>query len=157
MLSNFGSLRELLLCYPLPHDPWPVPEWKQMYHEVWRIERDFFYDPHFHGLNLEEAEKEFAPYLDNMASRADLTYLFREMLSYMSVGHVFVGGGAQPDNPKVRFDQPIVSLVSLCRCFSLPMCFNQGFSPALALAASFSLTAWVTNSRNGIPCSAAAS
>jgi tricorn protease len=28
----------------------PRAEWKQMYHEVWRIQRDFFYDPSFHGL-----------------------------------------------------------------------------------------------------------
>jgi len=27
----------------------PKAEWRQMYHEVWRIQRSFFYDPHFHG------------------------------------------------------------------------------------------------------------
>ena len=40
----------------------PREEWKQMYHEVWRIERDFFYDPHFHGLDLRTAEKFYAPF-----------------------------------------------------------------------------------------------
>lgn len=80
----------------------PRAEWKQMYHEVWRIERDFFYDPHAHGLDLSAAEKAFEPYLDNVTSRDDLTYLFREMLSYMSVGHMFVNGGTQPDVPKVQ-------------------------------------------------------
>jgi len=80
----------------------PRAEWKQIYHEIWRIERDFFYDPHHHGLDLEQAEKTFAPFLDNVASRNDLTYLFREMLSYMSVGHMFVGGGTQPDIPKIK-------------------------------------------------------
>ena len=79
----------------------PREEWKQIYHEVWRIERDFFYDPHFHGLDLQQAEKAFAPYLDNVASREDLNYLFREMLSYMSVGHMFVGGGTQPQTLRV--------------------------------------------------------
>ncbi|HEY2588811.1 MAG TPA: PDZ domain-containing protein [Tepidisphaeraceae bacterium] len=79
----------------------PAAEWRQMYHEVWRIERDFFYDPHFHGLNLPEAESAFAPYLDRITSRNDLNYLFREMLSYMSVGHMFVNGGKLPDVPKV--------------------------------------------------------
>ncbi|MBV8549844.1 MAG: PD40 domain-containing protein, partial [Acidobacteriaceae bacterium] len=38
----------------------PCAEWKQMYHEVWRIERDFFYDPHFHGLDLTAAETFYA-------------------------------------------------------------------------------------------------
>lgn len=75
----------------------PPAEWRQMYHEVWRIERDFFYDPHFHGLNLQGAETDFAPYLDRITSRNDLNYLFREMLSYMSVGHMFVGGGTEPE------------------------------------------------------------
>ncbi len=38
-----------------------------MYHEVWRIERDFFYDPHYHGLDLAKAEKKYEPYLDGLA------------------------------------------------------------------------------------------
>jgi tricorn protease len=75
----------------------PPAEWKQMYHEVWRIERDFFYDPHFHGLDLAKAEYAFSPYLARITGRNDLNYLFREMLSYMSVGHMFVGGGTQPE------------------------------------------------------------
>ena len=33
----------------------PRAEWKQMYHEVWRIERDFLYDPGCHGLDLTAA------------------------------------------------------------------------------------------------------
>ena len=80
----------------------PPAEWRQMYREVWRIERDFFYDPHYHGLNLAAAEREFTPYLDRVASRDDLNALFREMLSYMSVGHMFVRGGAEPDMTKVQ-------------------------------------------------------
>ncbi len=80
----------------------PRAEWKQMYHEVWRIERDFFYDPHYHGLNLDVAEKTFAPYVNDVMSRDDLNYLFAEMLSYMSVGHMFVRGGEQPDDPHVQ-------------------------------------------------------
>jgi tricorn protease len=79
----------------------PREEWNQMYHEVWRIERDFFYDPHYHGLDLAAAEKEFAAFLPAIASRDDLSFLFREMLSYMSVGHMFVFGGTEPETPHV--------------------------------------------------------
>jgi tricorn protease len=74
----------------------PPAEWKQMYHEVWRIERDFFYDPHYHGLDLAAAERRFEPYLAGVSSRDDLNFLFREMLSYLSVGHMFVSGGDEP-------------------------------------------------------------
>ncbi len=79
----------------------PREEWRQMYREVWRIERDFFCDPHFHGLDLNAAEKTFAPYLNGIASRNDLSFLFRRMLSYMSVGHMFVRGGTEPEVKKV--------------------------------------------------------
>ncbi len=75
----------------------PLTEWRQMYREVWRIERDFFYDPHHHGLDLQAAEKKYAPYLEGVASRQDLNYLFEEMLGELTCGHVFVGGGDQPE------------------------------------------------------------
>jgi tricorn protease len=80
----------------------PPAEWRQMYHEVWRIERDFFYDPHYHGLDLHAAEKRFEPYLAGVTSRSDLNFLFREMLSYLSVGHMFVSGGTQPAMPHIN-------------------------------------------------------
>ncbi len=80
----------------------PRGEWKQMYTEVWRIERDFFYDPHFHGLNLKEAEDFYRPWLQGLSSRSDLNYLFEEMLGNINVGHMFIRGGTQPDVPKIK-------------------------------------------------------
>ena len=47
----------------------PVQEWKQMYHEAWRTERDWFYDRNLHGLDLKAAEKKYEPYLRNVAAR----------------------------------------------------------------------------------------
>ena len=76
----------------------PLSEWKQMYHEVWRIERDFFYDPGHHGLDLKAAEKKYLPYLEGIASRRDLTYLFDEMLGELTCGHIFISrGGYAPE------------------------------------------------------------
>jgi len=82
---------------------WVVPrlEWKQMYNEVWRIERDFFYASNYHGLNLDKAEAEYAKYLPGLASREDLNFLFNQMLSDLNVGHMFVRGGAIPTVPPV--------------------------------------------------------
>ena len=79
----------------------PRAEWRQMYHEVWRIERDFLYDPHAHGLDLAAAEKFYATFLENVSSRDDLNYLFTEMLGNLTLGHVFIGGGDRPQPPKV--------------------------------------------------------
>jgi tricorn protease len=75
----------------------PAAEWKQMFHEAWRIERDFFYDPHYHGLDLGAAEERYGAYLSGLASRDDLNYLFTEMLGNITVGHMFLGGGDRPE------------------------------------------------------------
>ncbi len=74
----------------------PKEEWAQMYHETWRIERDFFYDKHYGGLNIAQAERRFAEFLPGLGSRDDLTFLTHQMLSYLSTGHMWVGGGTQP-------------------------------------------------------------
>jgi tricorn protease len=92
---------------PLKLDGWevyvePRAMWKQIYNETWRIERDFFYDPHYHGLDLAKAKKKYEPYLDAIASRRELTYLFEECLGELTVGHMFIGGGERPEPKKVR-------------------------------------------------------
>jgi len=80
----------------------PRAEWKHMYYQVWRDERDFLYDPGLHGLNLEAARKKYEPFLDSISSRADLNYLFEEMLGDITIGHMFVGGGDMPEPKHVR-------------------------------------------------------
>ena len=70
----------------------PRAEWKQMYRETWHIERDFFYDPHLHGLDLAKVEAKYQPYLDGLASREEFTYLCDEMLGEIQVGHMFING-----------------------------------------------------------------
>ena len=71
----------------------PREEWAQMYREAWRVQRDFFYDPTFHGVNIKMMEERYKPHLKNVATRADLNYLFREMLGNLTVGHHNAGGG----------------------------------------------------------------
>jgi tricorn protease len=75
----------------------PRAEWKQMYEEAWRIQRDFMYDPTLHGLDYEATKKKYEPWLKAVGHRADLNYLFDEMLNNISVGHHFVRGGEVPN------------------------------------------------------------
>jgi tricorn protease len=79
----------------------PREEWKEMYYDAWRIERAFYPDPRYHGLDIDAAEKEFAAYLPGIASRSELNFLFREMFSYLTVGHMFVRGGYEPKQPAI--------------------------------------------------------
>ena len=80
----------------------PTEEWKQMYREAWRVERDWFYDRNLHGLDVKAAEKKYEPYLRNVSSREDLTYLFQEMLGNMTVSHMGTGGGDTPEVKRVQ-------------------------------------------------------
>ncbi len=75
----------------------PREEWMQMYREAWRIQRDFFYDPGFHGLDLKALEARYMPFAENIASRDDLNTLFREMLGNLTIGHHNTGGGDSPN------------------------------------------------------------
>jgi tricorn protease len=79
----------------------PRAEWDQMYNEVWRIQRDFIYDPALHGLDLKAAEEKYRPYLAGLAHRADLNYLFTEMLGELTIGHMFIAGGDIPQAKSV--------------------------------------------------------
>jgi tricorn protease len=69
----------------------PHAEWREMYHEAFRLQRAFFYDPSYHGLDLAAAEKYYARWVDGLGSRADLDYLFGEIFGNLTVGHLFVG------------------------------------------------------------------
>ncbi len=79
----------------------PKAEWQQMYRETWRIERDFFYAPNYHGLDLKATEKKYEPYVQALVHRSDLNYLFQEMLGELTVGHLYVQGGDIPDPKRV--------------------------------------------------------
>ena len=80
----------------------PRAEWRQMYHEAFRLQRAFFYDPGYHGLDLAATEKSYAKWVDGLASRADLDYLFQEVFGNLTVGHLYVGGppGTPPGAPR---------------------------------------------------------
>ena len=79
----------------------PKAEWAQMYREVWRIQRAFFYDPGFHGVDTVAEEKRLQPYADAVLARSDLNYVFQEMLTGFSVGHLRGSGGAIPSARRV--------------------------------------------------------
>jgi tricorn protease len=76
----------------------PRSAWKQMYRETWRLQRDFLYDPHTHGLDIAKIEAKYQPYLEGLASRDEFSYLCVEMLGEVQVGHMFVSGPRSPSN-----------------------------------------------------------
>ena len=75
----------------------PRAEWQQMFREMGRIERDWFYDPNLHGANLKSLMATYEPYVDNVTSRPDLNYIFADMLGEITAQHIYVFGGIRPD------------------------------------------------------------
>lgn len=71
----------------------PSQEWRQIFEEAWRINRDFFYDPGFHGADWKAMREKYAPFLPHLTTRQDLNRLIQWMCSELSVGHHRVGGG----------------------------------------------------------------
>ncbi len=74
-----------------------MEEWKQMFEETWRYERDYFYDPNMHGRDWNVVYQRYAPLVPFIKHRADLTYLLDQVNGELSVGHSFVGGGDYPE------------------------------------------------------------
>jgi tricorn protease len=75
-------------------------EWKQIFEEAWRYEKDYFYDPALHGRNWDEVYAKYSPLIPFVRHRADLNYVLDQMNGELSVGHSFVGGGDYPDTDK---------------------------------------------------------
>jgi tricorn protease len=75
----------------------PRAEWKQMFNEVWRQERDYFFEQSMNGVNWEQEREKYAQLLPYVADRYDLTYLLGEMVGELSNSHTYTGGGDYPN------------------------------------------------------------
>ncbi|MEA2570152.1 MAG: tricorn protease [Acidobacteriota bacterium] len=71
----------------------PTVEWKQIFDEAWRINRDYFYDPAMHGVDWKAMHDKYAAMLGDVSVRQDLNRLMRAMASELSVGHSYLTGG----------------------------------------------------------------
>lgn len=80
----------------------PEAEWKQMFNELWRIERDFFYVANMHGADWKAIRNKYEKFLPYVSHREDLNYLFNEMMSELVIGHNYVGLGDAPSPVSVN-------------------------------------------------------
>ncbi|UCF18396.1 MAG: PD40 domain-containing protein [Gemmatimonadota bacterium] len=71
----------------------PAEEWEQIFDEVWRRFRDFFYVENMHGYDWEGLREQYRPQLAHVAHRSDLNYVISEMISELNVSHAYIQGG----------------------------------------------------------------
>ena len=75
----------------------PPQEWKEMYNEVWRQERDYFFEPSMNGVDWQKVHDQYAQLLPYVADRYSLTYILGQVIGELSNSHTYVGGGEYPD------------------------------------------------------------
>jgi tricorn protease len=71
----------------------PREEWRQMFVEAWRLERDYFYDRQLHGVDWPATLRKYLPLVDRVTDRAELSDAMAQMVSELSALHTFVSGG----------------------------------------------------------------
>jgi tricorn protease len=71
----------------------PREEWRQMFAEAWRLERDYFYDRGMHGVDWPAMRKKYEPLLGRVTDRQELDDLIAQMVSELSALHIFVRPG----------------------------------------------------------------
>lgn len=81
----------------------PREEWAQIFDDVWRLERDYYWDPDFQGLDWNAMRKRYEPFLAHVGRRDDLNIVIRRMIAEQQVGHNRAGGGDvyRPDRVNV--------------------------------------------------------
>jgi tricorn protease len=80
----------------------PAVEWKQIFDEAWRYQKDFFYDPDTHGADWDAVRRRYGPLVAHVRHRDDLNYVLDMVNGELSVGHSFVRGGDMPEIETAR-------------------------------------------------------
>jgi tricorn protease len=83
----------------------PPQEWREIYNEVWRQERDYFFEASMNGVDWQKIKDKYAQLLPYVADRYSLTYIMAEMIGELSNSHTYVGGGESPDLHPVNVGQ----------------------------------------------------
>jgi tricorn protease len=71
----------------------PIEEWKQIFMDAWRFERDYFYDANMHGVNWTATRDRYLKMLDGALTREEADFIVGEMIGELNASHTYHGGG----------------------------------------------------------------
>ena len=80
----------------------PAAEWKQIFNEVWALQKEYFYVENMHGADWDATKVKYEKFLPYVNHRSDLGYLLNEMMGEMVVGHNYIYPGDEPSTPSVN-------------------------------------------------------
>ena len=78
----------------------PREDWKQIFTDAWRMERDYFYDKNMHGVNWDAMHDKYLPLVDRVTTRDELSDLIGRFVGELSALHTSVRGGDLRSDPK---------------------------------------------------------
>jgi tricorn protease len=87
------SGKKLLATKNLEANVDPKLEWRQLFSDVWRTYRDYFYDPRMHGLDWNGLHQLYGGLLDDAITRWDVNFVIGELIGEVNASHTYVGGG----------------------------------------------------------------
>lgn len=73
----------------------PREEWRQIFNDTWRFERDFFYDEKMHGVDWPAMRKQYGALIEHASSRNDVNFIIGELIGELNASHTYRGGGDQ--------------------------------------------------------------
>jgi tricorn protease len=71
----------------------PVAEWRQIFTDAWRLQRDMFYDPGMHGVDWNAMRVHYGRLLDDAVTRWDVNYVIGELIAELNASHAYRSGG----------------------------------------------------------------
>ncbi len=71
----------------------PKQEWKQIFNDVWRFERDYFYDPGMHGVDWNLMRTRYGQLIDQANTRNDVNIIIGDLIAELNASHTYNGGG----------------------------------------------------------------
>ncbi|MCU0256302.1 MAG: PDZ domain-containing protein, partial [Vicinamibacterales bacterium] len=78
----------------------PAAEWKQMFADAYRFQRDFFYDASLHGVDWAALRARYAKLLDLAVTRWDVNFVLGEFIGELNASHTYRGGGDEEEAPR---------------------------------------------------------
>jgi tricorn protease len=78
----------------------PKEDWKQIFTDAWRMERDYFYDKNMHGVDWNAMHAKYFPLVDRVTTRNELSDLIGRFVGELSALHTSVRGGDLRDDDK---------------------------------------------------------
>ena len=77
----------------------PAAEWRQMFAEAWRLQREHFWVEDMAGIDWQGVYDRYAPLIERVSSRAELSDLFWEIQGELGTSHAYEHGGEYRHGP----------------------------------------------------------